>query len=126
MTGHGPPARVPIELPIEYRQRNAFFADYAQCISRGSTFIPTRNPLPAGTRFLFRLTVPGAAPALELRGEVVEGGAERARPGMSIRFQWADAAERADFDRAVERLMSESLGPLVTAELLERALWVAG
>ena len=121
MTEHLQRAPTPIELTIEYRGRNKFFADYTRNISRGGTFIPTKNPLPPGTRFLFRLCVPGATEPLQIGGEVVEAVAAGEAAGMNIRFIWADAEEFGAFQRAVERLMAESLGPLVTERLLERA-----
>ncbi len=121
MTEHCPHARAPIEIKVEYRRLNAFFADYTRNISRGATFIESRGSLPLGTRFRFRLCVPGGADPLEVTGEVVHAESTGEEAGMSIRFLWADEGERRAFERAVEQLMSESLGPLVTARLLERA-----
>jgi type IV pilus assembly protein PilZ len=114
-----PPA--PIELTIEYRGRNKFFADYTRNISRGRTFIRTKNPLPPGTRFLFNLRVPGATEPMRIGGEVVEAIAAGEAVGMDIRFTWADGEDLGAFRRAVGRLMVESLGPLVTEQLMERA-----
>ena len=62
--------RAPIELKVEYRRLNAFFADYTKNISRGGTFIATSRPLPIGTEFIFRLTVPTLEEAISLRGRV--------------------------------------------------------
>src|SRR6516164_2182390 len=45
--------RAPIELKVDYKKLNSFFADYTRNISKGGTFIKTRKPLPVGTRFLF-------------------------------------------------------------------------
>jgi type IV pilus assembly protein PilZ len=110
--------RVPIELRVEYRKLNSFFADYTRNISRGGTYIQTRKPLPVGTRFLFRLSVPARAEPFSLAGEVVRVELEGDDPGMGIRFVWPDEAARAEFDRMVERLMSESLGDRVASELI--------
>ena len=41
--------RAPIELKVEYKRLNTFFADYTKNISRGGTFIATDKPLPVGT-----------------------------------------------------------------------------
>ena len=51
--------RRPIELKVEYKRLNTFFADYTKNISRGGTFIKTARPLPIGTEFLFKLFIPG-------------------------------------------------------------------
>ncbi|HKO52206.1 MAG TPA: PilZ domain-containing protein, partial [Polyangiaceae bacterium] len=45
--------RAPIELKVEYKRLNTFFADYTKNISRGGTFIATDKPLPVGTDFVF-------------------------------------------------------------------------
>ena len=113
-------ARAPIELKVDYKKLNSFFADYTRNISKGGTFIKTRKTLPIGTRFLFRLTVPGRARAFELNGEVVQAVATGDEPGMKIRFVWAHDSERIAFERVVETLMSESLGPLAAEQLLRR------
>ena len=64
----GEPRR-PIELKVEYKRLNTFFADYTKNISRGGTFIKTRRPLPIGTEFLFKLLVPGRDQPLTIHGE---------------------------------------------------------
>ena len=60
----------PIELKVEYKRLNTFFADYTKNISRGGTFIKTSKPLPVGTEFLFKLFVPGRGEPLTIHGEV--------------------------------------------------------
>ncbi len=117
-------ARAPIELKVEYKRLNAFFADYTKNISRGGTFIATGKPLPIGTEFLFRLMVPTLEAPLELRGGVrwliEEGDADGRDPGMGIRFVFVNVAEREMVERMVERLMVDSLGQLVYANLIGR------
>src|SRR5512144_2935283 len=63
---HRQHARAPIELKVDYKKLNSFFADYTKNISKGGTFIKTRKTLPVGTRFLFRLAIPGRASAFAL------------------------------------------------------------
>ena len=121
MTGHREHARLPIELEVRYGRLNSFFADYTRNISKGGTFIDTKNPLPAGTRFLFKLLVPGRGERFELAGEVVRAESGAPATGMAIRFTWSDQEARTTFEQAVEQLMSDSLGSLVTAGLLEAA-----
>ncbi len=112
--------RAPIELKVDYKKLNSFFADYTKNISKGGTFIRTKKTLPVGTRFLFRLTVPGRAKAFELNGEVVHASATGDEPGMGIRFVWAEDRDRVGFEGLVEGLMAESLGPLVASRLLHK------
>lgn len=116
--------RAPIQLKVEYRQLNGFFADYTRNLSRGGTFIRTNRPLPIGTVFEFQLHVPHLPEPISVRGEVswqvteAEAAAEPGRePGMGIRFV-DQGGSRELLDRTVERLMLESLGPAVSGRLL--------
>src|SRR5512134_1180754 len=100
-------ARAPIELKVEYKRLNTFFADYTKNISKGGTFIKTRKPLDVGTEFVFKLFVPSLPAPLELRGQVkwviqehaVEDGQS---PGMGIRFVYESDDERARIEDTVE------------------------
>ena len=60
--------RAPIELKVEYKRLNTFFADYTRNISRGGTFIGTDKPLKVGTEFVFALGIPNIPEPLRLRG----------------------------------------------------------
>jgi type IV pilus assembly protein PilZ len=121
MTENREHARAPIELKVDYKKLNSFFADYTRNISKGGTFIKTRKALPVGTRFLFRLTVPGRPAPFELAGEVIHATSSGDEPGMGIRFVWADLRDRGAFEATVESLMSESLGPQLARKLLRKA-----
>ncbi len=121
MSEHREHSRAPIELKVDYKKLNSFFADYTKNISKGGTFIRTRKMLPIGTRFLFRLSVPGRRGPFELNGEVVHASATGEEPGMGIRFVWTDEEDRRAFEGVVEGLMSESLGPIVASKLLRKS-----
>src|SRR4051794_31969163 len=112
--------RAPIELKVDYKKMNSFFADYTKNISKGGTFIKTKKPLPVGTRFLFRLTVPKREAAFELNGEVVHADPNGDEAGMGIRFVWGEEKERDAFESVVEKLMGDSLGPHVAEQLLKQ------
>ena len=112
--------RLPIALRVEYKRLNSFFADYTKNISKGGTFIKTKKPLPIGTRFLFKLTVPHREAPFELLGEVVWSKADADEPGMGIRFIYSDDRQRSDFEGVVEKLMSDSLGQDLTGKLLNK------
>ncbi len=122
--------RVPIELKVEYKKLNTFFADYTKNICKGGTFIRTRKPLDVGTEFLFRLSVPKLPNPLSLRGLVrwvkrdgdpsPEGVPPDHEPGMGIRFLYSSDAERVEIENTVEKLMIDSLGPLLYSKLMGR------
>jgi type IV pilus assembly protein PilZ len=114
--------RAPIELKVDYKKMNSFFADYTKNISKGGTFIKTKKPLPVGTRFLFKLSVPKRESPFELLGEVVWSKAEGEDSGMGIRFIYSTDQQRGDFEGVVERLMSDSLGPDLTGKLLNKTI----
>jgi type IV pilus assembly protein PilZ len=120
--------RVPIELKVEYKKLNTFFADYTKNICKGGTFIRTQKPLDVGTRFLFKLYIPKLEEPLRLTGEVKwvvrkgepppPGVAADHEPGMGIQFIY-DAEERKQaVHSVVERLMIDSLGPLLYSKLM--------
>jgi type IV pilus assembly protein PilZ len=112
--------RAPIELKVDYKKLNSFFADYTKNISNGGTFIKTKKPLPIGTRFVFKLSVPRREVPFELLGEVVWSKSDGDEPGMGIRFIYSDDAQRDAFEGVVEQLMSQSLGTDLTQKLLNK------
>ena len=120
MREHREHARAPIELKVDYKKLNSFFADFTKNISKGGTFIKTKKALPIGTRFLFRLAVPNRDAPFQLLGEVVHAEVRGEEPGMGIRFVWDDDHDRVEFEAVVEGLMSDSLGPVVTQALLKK------
>jgi len=117
--------RAPIELRVEYKRVNTFFADYTRNISRGGTFIGTDRPLDVGTEFVFALTLPGLAAPLRLRGRVIwvipVREATKANPaGMGIEFQYAGPQERRATEKIVEDLLVAQLGEHLASRLLRQ------
>jgi type IV pilus assembly protein PilZ len=117
--------RLPVELKVEYKRLNTFFADYTKNISRGGTFIATDKPLPVGTEFVFSLGIPSLGHPLKLRGKVIwttsVDDATKANPaGMGIEFQYTDREERLEKEREVERLLIAELGEHLATKLLGR------
>ena len=114
--------RAPIELKVEYKRLNSFFADYTKNISRGGTFIRTSKPLDIGTGFVFKLVVPKLAEPLALRGRVQwvikPDDPEGREPGMGIGFVYENEAESDLIASIVERLMVDSLGPVIFGKLV--------
>jgi type IV pilus assembly protein PilZ len=123
--------RVPIELKVEYKKLNTFFADYTKNICKGGTFIRTKKPLDVGTIFLFQLGVPKLKAPIEIRGEVKwvkregepppPGVPEDHEPGMGIRFIYETPEERAELEGAVEKMMIDSLGQLLYSKLMGKS-----
>lgn len=120
--------RAPIELKVEYKKMNTFFADYTKNISKGGTFIKTERPLPVGTEFLFKLSLPKRDEPFELKGNVVwtNQPSEIQNPdvpdmGMGIRFIYRTPDERGIFEGEVEQLMVDSLGRDLFDKLIKRA-----
>ncbi len=118
-------SRHAIELKVEYKRLNTFFADYTRNISKGGTFIKTAKPLDIGTEFIFALGIPQLAEPLRLRGRVIwtvpqEKATDDEPAGMGIRFQYADDAERIAAEAVVERLMRVELGEHISEKLLGR------
>lgn len=119
--------RAPIELKVEYKKMNTFFADYTKNISKGGTFIKTDRPLPVGTEFIFKLTLPKREQPFELKGTVIwtNKPSEVQNPevnamGMGIRFIFGDDGERKEFEHQVEELMIDSLGAHLYEKLVAK------
>ena len=123
-------ARAPIELKVEYKRLNTFFYDYTKNISKGGTFIKTEKPLDVGTIFLFKLMLPMQTDPLALRGEVrwvVKDGSplppqvpEGHEAGMGIKFVYDTPNQREQLENIVERMMTDSLGPLIYKRLVKK------
>jgi len=118
--------RLPIELRVEYRRLNSFFADYTKNISKGGTFIRTAKPLPPGTEFVFVLIIPKLEEPLRLNGEVVwttdpSRATDDEPAGMGIRFKYIDDAERQQTEDIVESLVKNELGDHISERLLRTA-----
>jgi type IV pilus assembly protein PilZ len=115
--------RAAIELKVEYKRLNTFFADYTKNISKGGTFIRTDKPLDLGTEFVFALSIPQLKEPVRLRGRVMwttpqEKATDKSPPGMGIRFQYASDNERSATEGVVEKLMRAELGEHLSAKLL--------
>jgi type IV pilus assembly protein PilZ len=118
-------ARTAIELKVEYKRLNTFFADYTRNISKGGTFIRTDKPLDIGTEFVFALGIPNLPEPVRLRGRVVwttppERATDSSPAGMGIRFQYTSVEERQQTEAVVEQLMRAQLGDHLSAKLLGR------
>jgi len=114
-----------IELRVEYKRLNTFFADYTKNISKGGTFIGTEKPLDIGTEFVFALSIPQLVEPVRLRGRViwttpVEKATEESPAGMGIRFQYSNDQERLSTEGIVEKLMTHELGEHLSTKLLGR------
>ncbi len=117
--------RAAIQLRVDYKRLNTFFADYTKNISKGGTFIRTAKPLDVGTEFVFVLSVPSHGTQLALKGEVVWIVADEAATtdnpaGMGIKFKFKNEGERREVDDVVEKLMDEALGKHISTRLLRR------
>jgi type IV pilus assembly protein PilZ len=117
--------RAAIELNVEYKRLNTFFADYTRNISKGGTFIRTDRPLDVGTEFVFALGIKSLSEPLRLRGRVKwivrpADATPDSPAGMGIEFQYADDEERRETEAVVERLMAAELGDHLAARLLGR------
>ena len=115
-----------IELKVEYKRLNTFFADYTKNISRGGTFIKTQRPLPIGTEFMFKLFVPGREDPLTIHGEVQRIVTEtdahsKDEQGMAIKFVYRQGDPQEEIAAAVGHMMTDSLGPRLYAKLMEHA-----
>lgn len=117
--------RTAIELNVEYKRLNTFFADYTRNISKGGTFIRTDRPLDVNTEFVFALNIKSLSEPLRLRGRVKwivrpSDATPDSPAGMGIEFQYTDEQERRETEAIVEELMAAELGEDLAGRLLGR------
>jgi type IV pilus assembly protein PilZ len=103
-----------MEVRVEYRTLNGFFADYARNFSRAWTFIRTESPLEIGSEIKFELIAPGLA--LQLSGNVEEVKAD----GMRVGFFYRSPEERHETDRRIKQMMLTELGPQLASQLMNQ------
>jgi uncharacterized protein (TIGR02266 family) len=85
--------RAAVVLQLQYRNAGHLLVSYCTNLSRGGLFVPTLEPLPAGTQLTLELSIPGETEPAELQAEVrwvrhfdaAEGPA-----GMGLRFEDVD------------------------------------
>ena len=103
--------RLQHDLLVAYRTVDGFITDFAVNISRGGTFINTREPLPVGTTVRLLISLPGTAFPFDLSGRVVRvnevNNPGNQVPGMAIEFVDADEDKLVRIERFVERLRKE-------------------
>ena len=117
--------RAAIQLRVDYKRLNTFFADYTKNISKGGTFIRTTKPLDVGTEFVFVLSVPSHNQQLDLRGLVIwvvnEEDSTADNPlewGSSSTSRTTPSAPLVD--EFVEKLMDEALGAHISTKPWKR------
>jgi Tfp pilus assembly protein PilZ len=95
---------VPRKLRVEYRTEDSFRREYAQNISKGGLFIPTRHALEIRESVEIELVLAFAGESVSLLGEVVhcipaEMAETGAQPGVAIQFLVEGDALRSKFGR---------------------------
>lgn len=128
MTMHGDTTQASpsVELRVNYKRLNTFFADYVKSISQGGTFIATQRPLTPGTQFVFVLGVPSLEAPLVVGGKVTnvtlpEAATTTAPAGMSVQLEYESALEEETLRSTVEELMRQELGGPLAQALLQRS-----
>ncbi len=114
-----------VELRVNYKRLNTFFADYVKSISRGGTFIATQRPLAVGTQFVFVLGVPTLDAPLVVGGKVAQvtttdAATDDCPAGMAVQLEYESQLEEETLRRAVETLMQQELGTNLAEALLRR------
>jgi uncharacterized protein (TIGR02266 family) len=103
--------RHPIRLQVEYECLEDFLTDYSANLSVGGMFIETARPLPLGTRFRLRFTLPGFDAPVDSEAEVrwvldEDLGGPLPR-GMGVRFKGMDPSLQARIATLLESWAEE-------------------
>jgi type IV pilus assembly protein PilZ len=101
-----------MDVRVEYKTWNGFFADYRRNFSRPWTFIRTDKPFAVGTELTFQLEGPEIF--LEIRGLVEEVQPE----GMRVGFFYRTPEERRATEQLIRQHMVRQLGPVLSSLLI--------
>lgn len=85
--------RAPVVLQLQYRNAGHLLVSYCTNLSRGGLFVPSHEPLPAGSRLTLELSIPGETEPAELQAEVRwvrQFDAAEGPAGMGLRFEDVD------------------------------------
>ena len=66
--------RLPLMIPVEYKNLAEFFVDYALDISHGGMFIATDRKVEPGTEVEVKFSLPEIEATFEAKGKVVRQG----------------------------------------------------
>ena len=93
--------RAAVVMQLQYRNAGHLLVSYCTNLSRGGLFVPSKDPLSAGTRLTLELAIPGEDEAASLQAEVRwvrEFDAAEGPAGMGLRFEDVDdvLGERID------------------------------
>ena len=93
--------RAGVVLELQYRNAGHLLVSYCTNLSRGGLFVPSPEPLPAGSTLTLQLAIPGEDEPAELEAEVRwvrEFDASEGPAGMGLRFADVDEVlgERID------------------------------
>ncbi len=98
--------RAGIVLQLQYRSAGHLLVNYCTNLSRGGVFVPSSDPLPAGTHLQIELTVPGEDATTLLDAEVRwvrQFDASEGPAGMGLKFRDVDSA----LGRRIDTLVSD-------------------
>jgi uncharacterized protein (TIGR02266 family) len=135
-------ARAGVVLQLEYRSASHLLVSYCTNLSRGGLFVPSTDPLPAGTRVALTLSIPGEDESFDLFAEVRwvrQFDASEGPAGMGLAFDGIDRVLGDRIDEIVAQFVplqielvgsnAQLLGsaaamirPLVSCETFARAI----
>lgn len=127
LAGNEADRRTALRLELAYPDTQSFIERYAGNLSLGGVFLPTREPLPPGTRLRFEIVLLGGHAVLRGEGEVAwSAPPDPARPerpyGLGVRLSRLDAESRQVLERALayraahpDRFSIEAPDPFATA-----------
>ena len=100
--------RFELEVEVTQTSEHNFFTGFTENISEGGVFIATQHPLPLGTRFHFRLTLPDEPTPIQAVGEVrwlrtYHSDREAISPGIGVRFIELNPADQARVQRFLQQ-----------------------
>ena len=103
--------RVPQRLKIVYSAANMLVTSYLSNIGVGGVFIPAENPMPIGSRFDLKISLPDGEKDLDVRCEVVwmrkkneKTVTGKIAPGMGVKFLNLPPEDKQRIERIIKSL----------------------
>lgn len=103
---------LPLRMQATYKTAQETIEELTRAVSKSELSLETKRPLSVGSRFVFEIGSPDLDQPLQIRGivtRVVEHGPDldgRDRYGMTVKYLFDSAEERARVEAAVERILS--------------------
>lgn len=96
-----------VRLKVAYKSPESLMGELTRSVGRGGVRVDSKKALPVGTKFIFELSSPGIAEAVEVQGLVT--AVNETEPGhFVLHIRYEPPAERRGIDGVIKRIFETS------------------